>query len=248
MERLFFREKIKRDYAPLEEGVMMDRQKYVVGVTGVGEGAGATFTAMGMAFLMGERTSGVTYAEGKPHRPGDVSPCGLLSVDRVFRDVKKRGRLNLYKKVNWQLCEPGKETEQTDKEGNGKNYRELPGKIIIVDNPVSFEDYEKLDLIVAVTDPFPPRIMAGLETYSRLREISQKGSPGHIPVLWFLNKSDGGTARREAESCLKIKFDYEQALLDSEIFYRSAYSCQQPYFMCEMPGLERLAVKILQSI
>lgn len=248
MERLFFREKIKRDYAPLEEGVMMDRQKYVVGVAGVGEGAGATFTAMGLAFLMGERTSGVTYVEGRPHGAESVSPCRLLSVDRVFRDVKKRGKLNLYKKVNWQLYESDKETEQTDKEGNSKNYRELPGKIIIVDNPESPEDYEKLDLIVAVTDPFPPRIMAGLETYSRLREIAQKGTPEHIPVLWFLNKSDEGTARREAERFLKIKFDFEQELLDPGIFYRAAYSCQHPYFMCEMPGLERLAAKILGSI
>ena len=40
MERLFFREKIKRDYAPLEEGVMMDRQKYVVGAVIDGLAAG----------------------------------------------------------------------------------------------------------------------------------------------------------------------------------------------------------------
>ena len=68
MERLFFREKIRQDYNHLEEGAMLDRQKFVVGVTGIGAGAGATFTAMGLAFRLGEMTSGVTYLEGQPHR------------------------------------------------------------------------------------------------------------------------------------------------------------------------------------
>lgn len=242
MEKLFFREKVKRDYTPLEEGAMLDRQKFAVGVVGVGEGAGATFTAMGLAFLMGERTSGVTYAEGRHHGQGSVSPCRLLSVDKAFRDVKKHGRLNLYKKVNWHVYEQeGNEPDADADEG----VRQLPGRIIIVDNPA---DFHELDLIVAVVDPFPPRIMAGLDTYSRLRDAAAKGSPDYKPVIWLLNKSDEGTARRETEKFLKLRFDFEQEMLNQEILYRAAYSCQQPYFMCEMPGLERLAVKILDSI
>ena len=63
MERLFFRESIKQSYGKTEEGVMVDMQKLVVGVTGIGRGAGATFTAMGLAFRLAEMTSGVTFAE-----------------------------------------------------------------------------------------------------------------------------------------------------------------------------------------
>lgn len=247
MEKLFFREKIKRDYAALEEGAMLDRQKFAVGVVGVGEGAGATFTAMGLAFIMGEMTAGVTFAEGRPHGKESVSPYRMLYVDKAFRNRIKQGQLNLYKKVNWNIYEPD---EKKDRERTG-DFRQLPGRIIIVDNPDGPEDYEKLDMIVAVTDPYPPRIMAGLETYSRLRRIDQKGSTEHIPVLWLLNKSDEGTARKEAECFLKIKFDFEQEILQPDIFYRAAYSCQQPYYICgksSLAGLNRLAAEILNTI
>lgn len=263
MERLFFREKIRQDYNHLEEGAMLDRQKFVVGVTGIGAGAGATFTAMGLAFRLGEMTSGVTYLEGQPHRNQSVSPYRLLSVDRDFRRtaVKKGhgiGRINLYKRVNWQVYSPEEaETAEPgfiDEKAAAQFYREqemptdlrqLPGRIIIVDNPISFDD---IDLLVAVIDPFPPRISAGLEIYKKIREIAAKGGPEHRKVIWLINKSDEGMARREAERFLKLKSDFEQRLLSEEVFYKAAYSYSQPFFMCETEGLDRLAAKILNSI
>ena len=270
LERLFFREKTRQDFGYLEEGVMMDRQKFVVGVTGIGAGAGATFTAMGLAFKMGEMTSGVTYLEGQPHRKESVSPYRLLALDRDFRRTAEKnghraGRLNLYKKVNWQIHRPeeaksaasgtfeGKDEQHSHREKAmptdirqlTTNYRQLPGRIIIVDNPIFFDE---LDLVVAVIDPFPPRISAGLESYKKIREVAAKGGPQHRDVIWLINKSDEGMARRETERFLKLKFDFEQRLLPEEGFYKAAYSCIQPYFMCETEGLDRLASKILNSI
>lgn len=260
MEKLFFREKIKQDYNHLEEGVMLDRQKFVVGVTGIGAGAGATFTAMGLAFRLGEMTSGVTYLEGQPHRKECLSPYRLLAVDRAFRRTSEKngygtGRLNLYKKVNWQVYSPGeaeaapqfhREQEMpTDIRQRPINCRQHPGRIIIVDNPLSFDD---IDLAVAVIDPFPPRITAGLEAYKKIRELAAKGGPEHRDVLWLINKSDEGMARRETERFLKLKFDFEQRLLPEELFYKAAYNCSQPFFMCETEGLNRLAARILNAI
>lgn len=253
MERLFFREKIKQDYRHLEEGVMLDRQKFVVGVIGIGAGAGATFTAMGLAFRLGEMTSGVTYLEGQPHGNECVSPYRLLAVDRDFRRTAEKnghgtGRLNLHKKVNWQIYKP-EEAENAMQSHRGQeiptDFRQLPGRIIIVDNPLSFDD---LDLVVAVIDPFPPRISAGLETYKKIREVAAKGGPQHREVLWLINKSDEGMARRETERFLKLKFDFEQRLLPEEVFYKAAYNCSQPFFMSETEGLDRLAAKIINSI
>ena len=246
MERLFFREDIRREYGESSDGVMLDRQKLVVGVTGIGSGAGATFTAMGLAFRMGEMTSGVTYLEGQPHRKECVSPYRLLAVDRAFRSVIEKngygsGRLNLYKKVNWQVYKPQKAMDDRKEWGA----REAPGKIIIVDNPLSFDD---IDIAVAVVDPFPPRICAGLETYKRLRELAGKGGAKYRKVFWLINKSDGGMARREAERFLKARFDFEQKLLPGEIFYKAAYSCSQPFFLCKTDGINRLAEKIADSM
>lgn len=246
MERLFFRENIIREYGESPDGVMMDRQKLVVGVTGIGSGAGATFISMGLAFRLGEMSSGVTYVEGIPHGRECVSPYGLLAVDRAFRKVTEKngygsGRLNLYKKVNWQVYKPQEVMDVREE----RDAREAPGKIIIVDNPISFDD---IDIAVAVVDPFPPRISAGIETYKRLRELAAKGGPGHREVLWLINKSDGGVARRETEKFLKVKFDFEQTLLPEEIFYKAAYSCSQPFFLCETDGINRLAEKIADSM
>ena len=92
MERLFFRGSIKPDCETSAAGVMLDRQKYVIGVTGIGAGAGATFAAMGMAFIMGKMTSGVTYLEGQPHKEDCVSPYRLLAVDRAFRHIAEKDR------------------------------------------------------------------------------------------------------------------------------------------------------------
>ena len=246
MERLFFREDIRREYGEFPDGVMLDRQKLVVGVTGIGAGAGATFISMGLAFRLGEMTSGVTYLEGQPHRKECVSPYRLLAVDRAFRSVIEKkgygsGRLNLYKKVNWQVYKP-QEAMDVRKEWSA---REAPGKIIIVDNPLSFDD---IDIAVAVVDPFPPRISAGLETYKRLRELAATGGADHRKILWFINKSDGGMARRESEKFLKVRFDFEQTLLPEEIFYKAAYSCIQPFFLCETDGISRLAERVADTL
>ena len=246
MERLFFREDIRREYGEFPDGVMLDRQKLVVGVTGIGSGAGATFISMGLAFRLGEMSSGVTYIEGLPHGRECVSPYGLLAVDRAFRSVIEKngygsGRLNLYKKVNWQVYNPQKAVDDR-KEWCA---REASGKIIIVDNPISFDD---IDIAVAVVDPFPPRITAGIETYKRLRQITAKGGAGHREIFWLINKSDGGMARRETEKFLKARFDFEQKLLPGEIFYKAAYSCSQPFFLCKTDGINRLAEKIADSM
>ena len=246
MERLFFRGNIKPDCETSAAGVMLDRQKYVIGVTGIGAGAGATFAAMGMAFIMGRMASGVTYLEGQPHRKDCVSPYRLLAVDRAFRHIAEKdrssaGRLNLYKKVNWQVYKPWEQEEGC----RSQDYRQAVGKIIIVDNPYCFDD---LDLVVAVVDPFPPAVSAGLETFVMLRRFHDKESAARRKVIWLLNKSDGSVACRETEKYLKIKFDFEQRLIPQEIFYRSAYSCTQPFFMYEAEGLSSMALSILEEI
>lgn len=245
MERLFFRESIKQDYKDYrntEDGVMLDMQKLVVGVTGIGRGAGATFTAMGLAFRLGEMTSGVTFLEGCRHDRDSVSVYSLLAVDREFRRAAKRSGLTLYKKVNWHVHNPYK-TEEESRET--ADYRHHHGKVIIVDNPLSLED---TDITVAVADPFPPRILAGLETFKKLKEADLPVPSCQGKVLWFINKSDGSTARRRTEEFLKLKFDFEQPLIPGEVFYKAAYSCSQPYFICKTEGINALALKIMDSI
>lgn len=249
MEKLFFREKIEQGYEYSVGGVIQDRQKFVVGVIGICAGAGATFTAMGLAFRLAEMTSGVTYMEGCPHGRQCVSPYRLLAVDREFRRLIEKagpgkGRPNIYKKVNWQVYKPyeGQERDSDEKE---HDYRQAAGRIIIVDSPLSLDD---VDIVVAVVDPFPPGISAGMESFKRLRMLDEESSVGQRKVLWLINKSDGGVALRQTENFLKLKFDFEQLMIPAEVFYKAAYSCRQPFFICETEGINRLALKILNII
>lgn len=249
MERLFFREKVKQGYEFSTDGVMQDRQKFVVGVTGICAGAGATFTAMGLAFRLAEMTSGVTYIEGCPHGCRCVSPYRLLAVDRDFRRVTEKygcgkGRLNIYKKVNWQVYKPN-EGQASEPNENEPDYRQAAGRIIIVDSPLSLDD---IDIEIAVVDPFPPRISAGMETFKKLRMLDKEGGMGQRKILWLINKSDGGAACRQTEKFLKLKFDFEQIMLPTEVLYKAAYSCSQPYFICKTEGINLLAAKILDTI
>ena len=254
MKKLFFREKVMEAAAGPCEGVMIDRQKLTVAIVGIGHGAGTTFIAMGLAFRLAEMTSGVTFAETSLHRREDVSPYRLLAADPHFRDKamgnRKPDGLNIYGKVNWQIfsLDPLRHDRGKREEDGTCTVRDMPGRIIIADNP---GELRNADIITAVVDPFPPRISAGLETFKKIKEMADSENPEHRRIFWLLNKSGEAAFRRETERFLRIKFDIEQAAIPQEIFYRAAYSCTQPYFICEkaaLAGINSLAHKISESI
>lgn len=239
-------------------GVMTDRHRQVIGVVGVGRGAGATFAAMGLAVKMAEMTEGVTFAEGrlqaadgngKRNGDGENSAYRLLAVDRRFekRAAAMCGgpgaRTNIYHKVNWAVCgqlRPGAGGQEQETETEAPDYRTFPGKHIIVDSPGDIED---MDVIVCVVDPLPSRIMAGLETFRQIKEQSL------VPVIWVMNKAGSAAGRREVETFLRIRFAHSIPLIEAEKFYRAEFSCTQPVFEQGMAGTEdafrRLAEEIL---
>ena len=91
-------------------------------------------------------------------------------------------------------------------------------------------------------------VTQGIDDSLQMKETDLPGAAGQNKVLWLINKSDGSTARRRTEKFLKLKFDFEQPLLSSDIFYKAAYSCSQPYLICKTEGIDGLALKILESI
>ena len=163
---------------------------------------------------------------------------------------RKPDGLNIYGKVNWQIFSPDPlRHDRGKREEDGTcTVRDMPGRIIIADNP---GELRNADIITAVVDPFPPRISAGLETFKKIKEMADSENPEHRRIFWLLNKSGEAAFRRETERFLRIKFDIEQAAIPQEIFYRAAYSCTQPYFICEkaaLAGINSLAHKISESI
>ena len=256
MEVLFGKKQDDKQWQPLEHGIMMDRHRQVIGVIGIGRGAGATFAAMVLAVKMAEMTEGVTFAEGRlqaadgnGRRNGDSenSAHRLLAVDRHFeKKAAAMGsgpgkRTNIYHKVNWAVCgqlHPGADGHETEAEE--PDYRTFPGKYIIVDSPQNTKD---MDIIVCVVDPLPSRIMAGLETFRRIREQQM------VPVIWVMNKASSAAGRREVETFLRLRFTHSIPLVEAEAFYRAEFRCTQPVFEHGMAGTDeafrRLAEEIL---
>jgi len=220
LAKFFGKTEMPQQWQPLEHGIMMDRHRQVIGVTGIGRGAGATFTAMGLALQMAEMTEGVTFAEGKLQADGEHSAGRLLAVDRRF-DKRTGARTNIYHKVNWAFCEPDMQEKAEP------DYRSLPGKHIIIDSPQNIDD---MDLIVCVVDPLPSRIMAGLETFRRIKEQTL------VPVIWVMNRSSSAVSRREVETFLRTKFTHAIPLIPAEIFYKAEFSCTQPLLKPGMAG------------
>ena len=209
----------------LEQGIIADRHKTVIGIKGIGQGAGATFMAMNLAFEMAQQAGtadGVTFAEEKKNMSGNCSAEYMLNVDPYYRRITAIGRTNLYKNVNWVF--------------SAEDLRSLPGRFIVVDNPLSCDD---LDLIAAVIDPLPSRIEGGLETFKELQNQQ-------TPVIWIANKVNPRAGIRDTEKYLKLKFDYRTELLPAEIFYKAEYACTQQYFVQKPQILEKLVQTILE--
>ena len=247
LEVLFGKKQDDKQWHPVEQGVIIDCHRQVIGVVGVGRGAGATFAAMGLAVKMAEMTEGVTFADGRQHEEGGHSARRLLAVDRHFeKKAAAMGsgpgkRTNIYHKVNWAVCgqlHPGADGHETEAEE--PDYRTFPGKYIIVDSPQHTED---MDVIVCVVDPLPSRIMAGLETFRRIREQQM------VPVIWVMNKASSAAGRREVETFLRLRFTHSIPLVEAEAFYRAEFRCTQPVFEHGMAGTDeafrRLAEEIL---
>lgn len=225
---------MKRTEHGLDYGIMADRHRHVTGVVGIGSGAGATFTAMGLALRMAEMTEGVTFLEGQDSGAESRRPYRILAVDREFREkrftdffaaAEKNGegggrpglRTNLFRKVNWVVRGPAAPEAPG---AAAPDCRLLPGSRIIVDRPVNPED---MDLIVCVVDPLPSRIMAGLETFRRIKEQAL------VPVIWVLNRSNPAVSRRQTETFLRTEFTHVIPLIPAETFYRAEYDCTIPY-------------------
>ena len=227
--RNFFDESYESgDRDKLAGGIMTDKHKTIIGVKGVGHGAGATFIAMNLAFQMAEMQEGITFVSGKEREEGKQDAAHLLAVDSRYRKQSGRRPANMYKKVNWL-------TEAQEIWSQHYEYRHIPGKFIVVDDPDNMED---LDIVVAIVDPLPSRIEAGIDTYTMLRELD-------IPVIWVLNKNNGHAGVRATEKFLRIKFDFYVEMLPAEIFYKAEYDCTQVFFIRKPHPIQKVAERVL---
>lgn len=196
-------------------------KKKIISIAGACRGAGATFIATSLAFVMAQYEEGVTYLEGCGHEGRHSLPLYELSLDKrisqrrfadffAMKEEKKPidNRVNLYKDVNWVVRRSG---------GNSLiSPEEVAGRYIIWDNP---PDLKNSDLIICVIDILPSKVLAGRETVEHCCKNHKN------KTIWLFNRADSQRQVKAAEKFLEIKGDFCIGMQPQEDFYRAQNSC-----------------------
>ncbi len=154
----------------LQEGILLEKTQFGIGVTGIAEGVGTSFVTRQLDFLLN----------------------------------KKEAR---------------------------KVFVRSPEKYRVTDEP---EEPELQDILVAVMDPLPSKLMEGAD---RIREILGYA----VPVVWLVNRDNPGVNRKAMKKYLRFIPQFFQSEVPREIITRAEYNCMDLGEIYRPEGLEKLA-------
>ena len=124
---------------------------------------------------------------------------------------------------------------------NKKEARKLfvssPDRYRITDEP---DEFEFQDILVAVIDPLPSKMMEGAD---RIRELIE----GPVPVVWLVNRDNAGVNRRSMQKYLCFSPQFSQEEVPREIICRAEYNCIELSEIYRLEGLEKLAGHIREK-
>jgi hypothetical protein len=220
-----------------------ERQKKIA-VVGISRGAGATFVALTLAFLLSEskkdessqnRPAEVSYVEMRKPGSGESMAYYSAGLDRRFSagrftdffSLYRKGSwpdkegavpLNLHKGINWVVW---RNREDDDINPDSFSLDALPGKYIVADSP-SLDILHKFDMVIGVINPLPSDVYAGAEVYEALHDMQICG----LPMYWVLNRDNCEVNHSSLEQFLKLKNSFSVPEVSRELIYKAQYTCQ----------------------
>ena len=241
MERIFFTKRRKSPQIKLLEepewNLLQPKVQKRIAVVGISRGAGATFAATTLAFLLQKSNFGekgrmakipVTYIQMRQPQHGESMIYYEAGLDqrfgkKGFTDTDRSRQLHLHKGINWSVwrhcC--------SDDEFHGTQFcpypEKLPGEWVIADSP-PLDTLGRFDLTLAVIDPLPASVYAGAETYEILRDLETSG----LPVLWVVNRDNREVNHGGMKRFLKLGEYISLPLLDGGLIYRAQNTCCLP--------------------
>jgi hypothetical protein len=209
----------------------MDRLK--IGVIALTPGAGAGFVCSCLAGA---------FAETGRYYPAvlEIGEGGLfdsLAMDKHFagRDYFSffkamncgksiRGRSNRLYGINWILRSPEEEGIFLDLPDAMRMVNHASGDVILcritnVSDETLWRLLWDMDRILVVIDPLPSKMLAGYKLLCSLRTSG-------LPILYLINKMNGGVSRKEMLDYLKLKNLFYLPMIDEEVIYSSEYGCR----------------------
>lgn len=234
-----------------------------IAVTGTGECVGATFVASGLCLFFARKGVNVSYTEvGKPSEMRRLM-YDILALDRrlgeenvksVYGAVKDSEPLkdgeNRAEGVFWRVitAEDAERGIELDPAETARLISTACGMVQIFDIPAR-EDFNRhlldMDLIVAVADPMPSKLLRQKDRIKAIKRIASAGNK----VIWVVNRMNGGVSRRQVQGFLRE----EQILYGEEIpaekIYNAEFRCALPHGDGDvMAEYDSIFTKISQSI
>lgn len=216
-----------------------------VAVTGTGRGTGATFTATGLCCFFSDKGLKVSYTEvAEPSKAGRLiydalaldKRLGKEEIVSVYKAVKDMGaapgRVNVADGISWRVI-TGEDADEGVNLTEGETLRLVntaEGDVKIFD--ICAEDrfdccLMDMDMIVAVIDPLPSRMM---RQGGRIRMLKRMKAAGNR-VVWVVNRMNTGVSRRQIQGFLRE----EQILFAGEAPAEKIYTAE---FRCTLPHRE----------
>ena len=266
MQRFYLREQ------GLEKSSLSDRFK--LGVLGIGRGSGASLIATSLASALSsvekkrlayielscfrEKAEAEKRASGMPSLLYDALGMDqrfagreFISFRRELAGLRKLRELkNIDEGINWALATPEDAREglnlseaQAIRLANG-----IAGDIVICDIEAlsGYRDLVKdLDLLIAVIDPLPSKLIPAAKELRYLFELSEEQE-----IIFVVNKMNDGVLKRELDSFLKLKSYESLPYITPEPLYKAEYNCALPYSRREVrealePFIKLIVNKVL---
>ena len=213
-----------------------------IAVVGISRGAGATFVAQTLAFLLQKSKFAeecrkaevpVTYIQMRQPEPGESMVYFEAGLDQRFGKkafvdgTEGAEKLHLHRGIHWSVWRQCRRQPDQQPDGEGGIFRpfpeNVPGCWVIADSP-PLDTLGRYDLVVGVVDPLPGRVYAGAETYEVVRDLETSG----LPVVWVLNRDNREVNHSALNRFLKQKDWVLMPLADGELVYRAQYTCCLP--------------------
>lgn len=252
MERIFFREKEEKT---LPEGA----ERYLIGVTGLGQGVGTTFVATALAFYFRDQGRKVSFTECL-----DPASCNTLLYDQVAMD--KRFSHRNFDDTYRHLMEEGPIQRNQNKEAgilwriptpenckaqltlNQRHKARLIAAareevcIFDVEADYSWDDYlVDMDVIFVVADPLPSKLIRSRERYRHLKKMELAG----CKVIWIVNKMNSGVDKKQVKNYLKADHILWLEAFAMEQIYENEYLCRFPW---EKAEIQRKIIEIFTKV
>lgn len=212
--------------------------KINIAVTGLGRSVGTTLVSSSLAFFFGEKGYTVSFTECGEPRHANSLLYDSVSMDRRFANreftdvyscidreetVKKQG--NIEEGISWSLITP-KDCEDgisLDSKKRGRLIQSARGQICVFDVEAC-GDWDSflldMDLIIAVVDPLPSKMIRGAGRFRRLKKMEINGGN----LIWLVNRANAGINRKEVKKYLRSDSVFWLENFPAEKIYKAEYS------------------------